>query len=185
MAIQVSIFKKRNITDQACYWLIAFLSHVRKIMSSAVASAIRKQYNFNQNQQGFREGVETDTAITRHINNAQPMRSTPIIDLKAAYNSVPRKKLYRTIQERLDRAATDMVSSGLQPVTIETRGDTTGKRGTISKDVCQGWPLSPTIFNMYIDKLIQRVTAHVNQGSKPRSKKREWNITLFADDVKA
>lgn len=113
------------------------------------------------------------------------MGSTAILDLKAAYDSVLRRKLYRVIQESLDRETTDMVAFALQPVASETQGDTTRKRGTISKGVCQGSPLNTTIFNMYMDKLAQRVTAHMNHGNWPGTKEEEWNITLLADDVKA
>lgn len=71
-----------------------------------------------------------------------------IIDLKATYNLLPRRKLYRIVEEHLHREAGSIVASALQSDAIETEVDTIEVKGKITKGECQRPPLSPPIFNM-------------------------------------
>ena len=59
---------------------------------------------------------------------------------------------------------------------LETVGDTTGQRRTLERGVLYGSPLSPALFNVYIDTLMAEVNLSGLQTAQ---------VNLFADDVAA
>lgn len=184
-ALLIPIYKKGDKSKPDSYRPIALLSHVRKIVESAIAKIIRKNYKFHECQLGFREGTGAETAIIRHIQSAQRMEVTAVLDLKAAYDSVPRDQLYKVAQKSQRGEVMSMIGFALQPVRTITQGDSSGKVGTIAKGVCQGSPLSPTLFNMYVDTMPKWIQDSVEPPTNATNRgEREWQMTLFADDVK-
>jgi hypothetical protein len=51
----------------------------------------------------------------------------------------------------------------------------------INKGVCQSCPLSPTLFNIYLDEIITKQQKQYLTGSK-LSKNQQLSTSLFADD---
>lgn len=93
IAIMVPINKKGDNKNPANYRSKALMSHTRKVIEAAIATSIRKHYEFNLTQLGFQEHTGTETAILRHNAAAKEMGYTAILDLKAANDRVPRHKL--------------------------------------------------------------------------------------------
>lgn len=191
-ALLVPLFKKGDHTEPGSYRPIALLSHARKAIEAAIAMAIRKDYRFSDCQLGFRIGTGTETAIVRHIANAEKMGITAVLDLKSAYDSVPRDKLIATVKSRTNPTILAAVQSMLQPVRIKTQGTTTQKTGIIARGVCQGSPLSPMLFNIYMDTLADTLRGRKRlqpmgttcTSSRDIGLSRRWDLTMFADDVK-
>lgn len=79
------------------------------------------------------------------------MAVTAVLDLKSAYDSAPRNKLHDTLKSKLTNNIIRMTKLAIQPVTIKTQGDKTNTVASIGKEVCQGSPLRPTLFNIYMN----------------------------------
>lgn len=113
------------------------------------------------------------------------MHITAVLDLKAAYDSVPRKSIHEVVRTSQCDQVMDMVFFALQPITVTTQGDKTRKTGTIAKGVCQGKPLSPTHFNMYMDTMSIWLRRKGRRCARTRELTTQpWQMTIFADDVK-
>ena len=144
-SVIVPLYKKGEKKDPSSYRPIALMSHARKAIEAAIASAIRAQYKFHEAQLGFQLGTGTETAIVRWgANLTKRLTHTAVLDLKAAYDTVPRDKLMTRVKRHLDPDLTDMVALSLQPNTIVTKGDRTGYKGMVTRGVAQGSSLSPT-----------------------------------------
>lgn len=178
-AILVPLHKKGDPTVPSNYRPISILTHARKIIEAAISMEIRKEYQFHPTQLGFQQGTGTETAIVRHVANAQHAPYAAILDLKQAYDSVPRNILMEVVTRKLKENPAHMVALTLQKIDITTNGDEIETRGTISRGVTQGSPLSPTLFNLYMDTL----SVDLDQTKLGPNRER-LNWTLFADDFK-
>lgn len=99
-----------------------------------------------------------------------------ILDLKGAYPSVQRAQLIEVLRKRLPRNLVNMVAVLLKADTISTVGDKSVAEGKIATGVLEGSPVSPTLFNLYIDTLGRRVVDMPRHISA-------WPANLFADDL--
>lgn len=172
-AVLVPLFKNGDKTSPEAYRPIVLLSHMRRVIDSATAMAIRREYKFRDCQLGFQHGTGTETAIVRHISNAEHMRVAAVLDLNSAYDSVSRDKLHGTLKSKLTDNTAGMTDLALQPVTIRTQGDATNRRGTIAKGVCQGSSLSPMLFNIYMDNYVENVSEKMTTSAENRVTKRD------------
>lgn len=148
---------------------------------------IRKHYKFSPEQLGFQPETGTETAIVRHVAQSEQMPYTAVLDFKAAYDSVPRDNLMQTLTEQLPGNLTKAIAMTLQDLNVETIDDNTNKTATIQRGVTQGSPLSPTIFNVYMDPLVQEILKPIQEKKTIPTNpviKTEVATVLFADDVK-
>ena len=176
-SIVVPIFKKGDKDDPANYRPIALLSHARKIIESALDSTIRKTYKFHRSQYGFQLGIGTEAAILRAIdlqNNGH--KYAAILDLKAAYDRVPRDKLISILQDRLPEGIVRQILPFLTTGWTKCVGANSTSWAEITRGVPQGSPMSPTLFNVFMDVFAERI--------EPSDRDTENSgIILFADDV--
>lgn len=101
---------------------------------------VHAQYKMSENQLGFRQGMGTETAIVRHIKNARTMKLSAVLDLKSAYDTVPRDTLHTVLKKCLDNNTLSMVNVVLQPMTVRTQGDASPIVAHIARGVPQGSP---------------------------------------------
>ena len=184
-AIMVPIHKHGPKLDPANYRPISLLSHGRQMLSAAIGKFIQEQYEFHPTQLGFREHTGTETAIVRHAHNyLQGLKYTAVLDLKSAYDRVPREILMARVREKLPKQTADMIALELQPMTIVTKGDHTGTSAQVSIGVPQGGKSSPPLYNLQQDTYAEKMDeAKAKWDSDPLIKE-EVEISLFADDVK-
>lgn len=146
---------------------------------------VREAYNYSENQVEFQEGTGTETAILRHLSNGDNWGVTVVLDLKQAYKFIPLDRMLDETMARLDYNTTNMIKMALQPTKISKKQDTTGTVGRVALGVAQGYPLSPILFNIYMDNLEESLQRRVPRRLSDQSRERTWNITPFAYDVKA
>lgn len=160
----VPLFKKGDTSRPTSYRPIALLSHARKVIEAGIAIEIRKAYKFNCAQLGFQQ----------------------ILDLKSAYDKVPRHTLMDVIHARLPIWLVHCIAPTIQDMTVLTRDGTTSNTAKIRERVTQGSPLSPTLFNVYMDTFVGEIT-RTDKNLCARSDytyQDQIALTLFADDVK-
>ena len=175
LAQMVPIYKRGEKSDPSSYRPIALLSHGRQMVSYAIGKMIRNDCQFHPTQLGFRERTGTETAIIRHAHSYESgYKFTAVLDLKSAYDSVPRDILMNRVRQKLSKGTADMIALELQPMTIATKGDTSGTTAKVYIGVPQGGKSSPPLYNVHMD----------GYGEKVESEAPEVRASMFADDVK-
>ncbi|PXF39484.1 hypothetical protein BWQ96_10831 [Gracilariopsis chorda] len=111
------------------------------------------------------------------------MPFTAVLDLKKAYDTVPRDKLMQIVEQKLPKHIANMIAYLLQPTILRTARDNTSKEGkddnVVRIGVLKGDPPSTTLFNMYMDKYAEQILPHTKHY-----RNRNYGLIMFADDVK-
>lgn len=159
IAVVVPLYKdKGDRQDPSNYRPIALLSTLRKAISRTLADLLAKEYSFHKNQHGFRSFSNTEVAIASAANGLRTKhRQAVVLDLKKAYDMTPRAKLLQLVQERLSPPLARMVQALLSPNWIYTRGEAPDSALEVRQGVAQGDSLSPLLFNVFMDPLIEEV----------------------------
>lgn len=115
-----------------------------------------------------------DTAILRALQAIHGgCRYLCGLDLKQAYASVPRRYLIRRLRQVLPEYLVNMDETMVFRPIVETRGDITQTRREMVRGVS---PLSPSLFNIFIDPLAGALKqAAVDRWHNP--------LNLFADNI--
>ena len=98
-----------------------------------------------------------------------------ILDLKAAYDRVPRDKLARVLRERLPPNLVRQVLPFLKTGWAKCVGNSSSNLAEQTRGVPQGSPLSPTLFNIFMDVLAEKIEPNDSNDA-------DSAIILFADD---
>ena len=147
-------------------------------IEAALDKRIRKEYRLQPAQLGFQRGKGTEKAILRSkASMRKGALRIAVLDLKAAYDSVPRGALMHLVRKALSPDLANMVHLFLAPGKVAAVGDAHPQWYTVDRGVPQGSPLSPCVFNIFMDSLASAVEEAFPKVSSPP-------ITLFADDVK-
>lgn len=95
--------------------------------------------------------------------------------LKSAYQSVLRDKLLTRLRTLVSGGLENQIEHLLAAKVVSAVGDNTGNHRTMGRGVTQGSPLSPSLFNVYIDTLIEETNKScITMDVSP---------TLFEDEV--
>lgn len=103
-------YKKGDGSDPSNYKFIAVHSHYRKSIESAIATRLRREHRFHPYQLGFQQQGGTENAIVRHMFHAPSMSYTAVLQLKAAYDLVPRDKLMHCLYTRIPIPLCNMIA---------------------------------------------------------------------------
>ncbi|KAI0562920.1 Endonuclease-reverse transcriptase [Gracilaria domingensis] len=180
----VPIHKKGDTRNPKNYRPITVISQLRKVVDKAIDKSIRASFTFHPAQLGFRPNVGIENAILRTTKmQHMGMRFTAVLDLRKAYDSVPRDKLMQLVNERLPKDIARMIAYILQPTILRDREneeiENMNQSYEVRIGVPQGDPPSTTLFNMYMDlyaeKVMQTTEHYRNTGG---------GLIMFADDVK-
>ena len=88
---------------------------------------------------------------------------------------MPIDKLIKIIEKRLPGNLAKMIGYMIQPNIFETVTDPTGTTAVGDRGVPEGSPLSPALYNVFMDTYAEEITRINTEDGRPGS--------LFADDV--
>ena len=156
---------------------IALLSHVRKVITRALDSEIKKTVDFSWCQSALRQNRSIEQPLLRFqaATNAGH-RHIAVLDIKGAYPSVQRGKLLDVLTTRLPTCLRNMVQVLLTTDRIMSIGDEYKRTYELDVGIPEGEPVSPTLFNLFIDTLFARLENVPPQVSM-------LPVNGFADDV--
>ncbi len=88
----------------------------RKIIDSAIDMVLRRKYSNNVLQLGFQKGKSTERAILRATElQRRRQRCIAVLDLSAAYDTVPRELLIKRMRMCLPHAVSSVAEAFLVP----------------------------------------------------------------------
>ncbi|KAI4292325.1 hypothetical protein PAPHI01_1599 [Pancytospora philotis] len=164
--ILVPIFKKGNTTDLDNYrgiTLISTLSKVfLKILAARLAEAQAKHKIIRPEQIGFIEGEEGLSAVMTALEACERRRAHGLgthllfIDLQKAYDKVPQSTLVSKLKGAgLGERFVQLISNLYKCTQVRVRiGDGLSEPFGYERGVRQGCPLSPLIFDLFINDLL-------------------------------
>ena len=169
-SILVPIYKnKGDIQNCANYRGIKLMSHTMKLWEKVIEHRLRVETSISERQFGFMPGRSTTEAIylLRGIMEKYRCRRRDLhmvfIDLKKAYDRVPRDVLWKALKKKgvgvaYIQAIQDMYNGVLTKVRTP-RGET--KDFPIRIGLHQGSSLSPYLFNLVVDVLTESIKEDV------------------------
>ncbi|KAI5755057.1 hypothetical protein M8J77_013699 [Diaphorina citri] len=185
----ITLPKKGNATDCANYRTIAILSHASKILLNITKNRLKGkiEQKIDEDQFGFRSGRGTREAILalRHIieRRVEVDKETYIafIDLEKAFDKVDWRLLFKTLKDaEIDWKDRKFILNlyKTQSTIIDING--ARKEAKIRQGVRQGCPLSPYLFNLFIERAINEMKENTN-GVKINGQ--NIHSIRFADDI--
>jgi hypothetical protein len=195
----ILIHKKGNVDELRNWRPISITNCIYRIFTCLMARCFQhmnEKYGvFSDNQKGFLQktngcsehGILVNELFQHAKRTGQNLVVTAI-DFTNAFGSVPHELIMSTMKQRnfpawVQRVVGDMYEGASS--TIELRGDRSERIGW-KKGVKQGCPLSPLLFNLCIEPLLQLIhRANKGEGAYVRvgDSNVEFLIQAYADDI--
>jgi len=173
---------------------ITIMPAVYKIYAMILAERLRKEVEekgiIPKNQAGFRKGLGAidniyvlNYLVNRQLGRKRGGMTALFIDLKAAFDTVDRSCLLKTMEERgIRRGLIERVGEILRETKSGVRmGDEIGEYFWTMRGLRQGCPLSPLLFNIMIADLEEEM-ARGKWGGLKLGEGRIWSLA-YADDM--
>lgn len=168
------IYKSRgDPAEPSSYRPINLTTAFRRIISSAILKEVEKLFVASTSQWGFQRGTSTGCAVAQATNYLRGSIShAAFLDLKKAYDVLPRAKLLKILERRLPSTLAQVIKILLVPMTLKTRNQKSATCVLTTTGVPQGDPSSPTLFNIFMDDFI--AATHLSLDTA---------VVCYADDV--
>lgn len=175
-ALLSPIYKRKcDASDPTNSRPVSLTSALSRLINTALTIELCRLYpHAEDNQCGFQPKSNTECAITYAVNklrNNVPFAA--LLDLRKAYDCVPRKTLQDVFDKHLPNGLRTMFRQFLHQIRLKTKRYQSPKIILTLSRIPQGDPPSPQIFNVFMDTLIQRVNIHPSRGI----------ASMFVDDV--
>lgn len=190
-AIVVPIYKKGPKDDPSCYRPISLLSIISKIYARHLYDKLKDWMEQEQvladEQAGFRHGRSTidQCLVLQHLVGKYKKLYVAFVDLKAAFDLVPRDKLWEKFMDsNIDKRLLALIMSLHKNTSLQVRCTPQGHlSNTIptQRGVRQGCILAPLLFNFYINSLVEHLTKP--EFHPPKIAHRHLSLLLYADDA--
>ena len=164
---------KGSKRDPTKYRGISIGSTVCKLIISIILSRLRdwyesqlsdEQYGFRPNR-GTTDGIFAIKRIQQITNRKNQLLFLLFVDLSAAFDHIPRKWLFKSIDLRFTNGRTPQLFKILETLYKHTSLTYEGVTFTTTSGVRQGGPESPFLFNLYID-FVMRVFMYKSQNDE-------------------
>jgi hypothetical protein len=189
-ALVCPVPKKGDLTIISNYRPVSLTEVTRKIFEMGLLESLKGSVTLSREQGGFREGRSTLDQIQALDATLQLIKSrgqsahVAFLDIKAAYDSVPRPVLWTQCEEV---GVDSLVISCLQTLFDHNSAmlAISQKRSSpfgLPAGVLQGSVLSPILYSIYLDPLVARLSEDGPSISLPHSGGK-INCFLYADDI--
>ena len=177
-SIIITIKKKPNATECGDFRTISLLGHaakvVLKILTKRIEAKVETIGHIGEDQYGFRRGVGTRDAIavlrTLGERSIQHGRTVNIcfVDYEKAFDRVDWKKLMNALKRLgVDWKDRNLITNLYLNQSAYVRvSDEISEKAAIGRGVRQGCPLSPLLFNIYIEELVREAMEKTEEGIK-------------------
>ena len=163
----VSVYKADDPTDCSNYRGITILSAMDKLWSTLVAIRLESVVHLHDHQYGFRSKRGTTNAlfnlatlVRQRISNKQGLYVF-FLDARKAFDTVPHDALLsRLIDKGVTGKMWRLIATMYRNATSKTRvGNSMGDPFPIEQGVAQGCPLSPLLYIIFADDMLQSIHA--------------------------
>ena len=191
----IPIFKAGSKADPNDYRGICISSAITKLFTSMINTRIQKVADekglISKNQIGFKKNSRTSDhlltlkmIIKKYVQMGKKKIYACFVDLKKAYDSVPHKGLFLKLRKiGLNGKLLDLIEDIYRKTTCAVKVD---NRVTIffnyDKGVRQGCPMSPLLFNIYINDIVEKIIK-VSKSPIFIEENQNVDIMLYADDL--
>lgn len=167
--------KKGDPLDPTNNRPVCLTTAFRRLITTALTLCIRRHYQTSEREQwGFQDGSNTECAIAFAVNMLRRRYpNAAVLDLRKAYDCVPRHILQRMIEARLPPDLSTMIRPLLWPMRLRTKRQKSENTISTRAGMPQGDPPSPILFTIFMDCYIRSVNTSPDRGL----------VSLFVDDV--
>ncbi|VVC41307.1 Reverse transcriptase domain [Cinara cedri] len=192
--IRLVILPKKPRANQCeNFRTLSLISHVAKLLAIIVSKQISKriearlendQYGFRKNK-GTREAILGLRVILEKQIERQKITYMAFVDLEKAFDSINWTSLFKILEEtEIDFKGRRILYKIYEEQETIININTTTVTAKIQKGVRQGCPLSPAIFNVFIEKAINTIKLCLEQkGIGVKIGGVLITMLRFADDI--
>lgn len=173
------------------YRSITISSALMRLFHRIIARRIKEGVRLSLHQRGFTDsdGTLANTLITQHYIRSRTENRKPFnvlsLDLQKAFDSVNQGSVIRALW-RLGVSAhmTTYIKASFNGTTTEIKlGKSVSRKISVHRDVKQGDPLSPILFNAVMDKLLCQLSSLGRGGSLDKDGQIKCPTAASADDI--
>lgn len=136
----------------------------RRLISTTLTHQLTAHYQSRPTQWRFRPGTNTECAIAFSYNKLR--RELPIaavMDLRKAYDSVPRQTLQNMLDKQFPAALSTVFSPLLAPMLMRTKHQRSTQIDRTLVGMPEGAPPSPFLFNLFMDGFSKPMNTDVSR----------------------
>ena len=188
--LRTTLVPKDGDRKQATNWRpITIGSAAQRLLHRALHARLRDATRLNANQRGFCEtdGTLANVLILDHYLGSRVERGSAYnvvsLDLAKAFDTVSHNSILRALKRAgIEGGTQSYVMDSLWGATTTIKvGSEATRPLAIKRGVKQGDPLSPLLFNLVVDEVLDRINAEYRGGTVGS----DTNVALmgFADDL--
>ena len=180
--------KHGNVSDSSNYRPITASVYLLKLFESCIYPTLKANVNLNPNQFGFRDGTSCQMAglvlretVLSYLNRGSRVYSA-FLDMTKAYDTV----CHSTLIDKISKLnIPGSIKSCLQDIytkqsVVVRYGQAESARWRLKRGVRQGSVLSPLLFNLYVNEMLNSMVKS-EMGCVIGSSR--MNVIAYADDL--
>ena len=185
------VFKKGDVTECRNYRPICLLSHAYKVLAKVLHGRIqaREEEVLGEEQAGFRNKRGTTDQIFTLSQIAEKMWEYNknlfciFIDFRQAFDSVWRKGMIQVMKHfGFEEGIVNVIDRLYKETKVSVKkGNLKTDSFTTERGIIQGCPLSPHLFNIFLEKIMQEALVNCQGGVRIAGE--IINNLRYADDI--